>query len=442
MSGGGAITWISRRLRGAVRDDRGVTLVELMVAMTVFAVVMAAALIGFSGAFRLTRDDRSRAVAANLASQEMDRLRAQAVQDFTKILAGTTTWTTTVDKVPYTLKRRDAWITKNPNAGPCDGSTNGKLSQMSVRVSVTWPNMQGTLSVKNQTVLTPPVGVYDDETGHIGVKVLDQTGAGIQGINVLVTGPGYSQTIATDVDGCAFFGFLDPATYVASLNTAGYVSDQGLSNPTQTVAVVVGTITSIQFNYARAATLSLTLSGAYGGTIPANVAVGLGNTHLLPSGTRSAPGTGDSRSIGSLYPFTDGYQVWAGDCLDADPQAQKTDGSGAFYPGATRQPPIGVLPGTTSSGSVIADTTVVTVTKAGVPQANLTVVVFHNADTGCPGQETLTLGKTDTNGQLTSAIPYGFWQYQVSGKVPQGAWPKSTLSPLDGAAKIITVAIQ
>jgi hypothetical protein len=301
--------------------------------------------------------------------------------------------------------------------------------------------MSGTKAVASQTVIVPPAGSYDLETGHIGVKVLDQSGAGVAGIPVLATGPGgFSDTEVTQSDGCAFFGFLDPGTYTVKLSSAGYVTDQGVSSPTQNVAVTVGTITSLQFNYALASTLDLTMSGAFGGTVPTSVPVTVGNTNLLPTGTKVITGSGNPRSVGSLYPFTAGYQVWGGSCLDADPQAQKVDGSGAYYPGATRAAPIGVQPGLHSLGTLTMGTASITVTGPG-STAGLTVIGTHAADAGCSGGTTLTLGLTDSTGKLTAAIPYGTWTFTVSGKSPNPSWPVATVSPLDGSAKSVTVKI-
>ncbi len=453
MRGTGLIGSIARRMRAARLDERGITLVELMVATSLFAIIMGGALIGFSGAFRLTRDDRSRSVAANLASQEMDKVRAVAIQNFDLVAIGTTTTTVTVDGTPYTVRRTDAWITNNPNAGPCDGSSQSQAySEVSVRIRVSWPNMGDTAFVRSQTVLTPPVGTFDPESGNIGVKVFDQTGAGLVGIPVTASPGGHTQV--TDVDGCAFIGQLSEGTYTVSLNTSGYVSDQGVQNPSQAVAVTVGTISSIQFNYAQASALDLTLVGKFGGAVPLSgnpdkLGLAYGNTHLLPNGTKACVPNGCStntnpRTVSSLYPFVDGYQVWAGRCLDADPQAQKTDGSGAYYPGASRDTPVGVLPGQTSTATVTMATAIITVTKAGVPQVGVSVKALHAVtDSGCTGANTpaFNVGTTDVNGQVTAALPYGTWQFSVNGKTPNGSWPVQVLSPLDTSATLVSAVI-
>ena len=362
----------------------------------------------------------------------------------------------TVDGVKYTVRRTDSWITGNPNAGPCDGTSGSqRYTEVSVRIRVSWPNMGDTAFVRSQTVLVPPVGTYDVQSGNIGVKVLDQTGAGVAAIPVTIAGPD-NDTQVTDVDGCAFFGFIDEGSYTVSLNTSGYVSDQGVTNPSQSVAVTVGTITSIQFNYAQASSLNLTLAGEFGGTVPLtgtpnNLWVSVGNSHLLPNGAKGCDptkswcgGNVNPRTLSSLYPFTDGYQAWAGQCLDADPQGQKSDGSGAYYPGASRDAPIGVLPGQTSTGTVTMATAIVTVTKAGVPQSGLTVRATHAiTDSGCAQTNVpaFNLGTTDAAGQVTVALPYGTWQFSVNGKSPNGSWPVPVLSPLDTSAKIVSAVI-
>ena len=79
------------------------------------------------------------------------------------------------------------------------------------------------------------------------------------------------QTLPTNSDGCAFFAFLTPGTYTVSLNTVGYVNRQSVQNPSQTVGVTVGNVSSVQFDYDQAATLSLTFAADAGGTIPTDL---------------------------------------------------------------------------------------------------------------------------------------------------------------------------
>ena len=168
-----------------------------------------------------------------------------------------------------------------------------------------------------------------------------------------------------------------------SLSSGGYVNDQGVANPTQTVTVVAGSTVQTQVNYDRAATLNLTMVGGAGGSIPNSMPYTIFNTGLLPNGLKRISGsglTGPNRTISSLYPYLSGYQLWAGSCIDADPQGQKPSG-GAYYPGATRDPALATTPGGATTGNINMPSLLVNVRKAGVPLAGAQVTVVHAPDT-------------------------------------------------------------
>jgi prepilin-type N-terminal cleavage/methylation domain-containing protein len=97
-------------------EEHGFTIVELMAAISIFALVVTGitALMGTS--LNLTRNNRNRAVGANLASQEMDVVRSTT---FTDLPLGQVTTTQTVDGVPYSVIRETEWVTQNATTGPC-----------------------------------------------------------------------------------------------------------------------------------------------------------------------------------------------------------------------------------------------------------------------------------------------------------------------------------
>jgi hypothetical protein len=289
--------------------------------------------------------------------------------------------------------------------------------------------MRGVDPVEAQTIVTPPVGSYDEDTGHLAVRVVDRGGQPVDGVQVSIAGPD-PQSQFTSSDGCVFFGFLTPGSYTATASATGYVSDQGATSPAQSVAVVSGAIASLLFLYDRAATLNLTLVGKDAGSAaPAAVYVTLFNTSILPSGLLPKAGSGSPRQVTGLFPFSAGYSVWAGRCADADP---------AFYPGGARPDPATVDPGTTTDETVLMPEITVTVTVAGVPSANRTIAATHASATGCTGGESFTIGTTNSSGQLTFALPYGTWQVKVDNVV---RWT-GTLSPNDPAGpKPVTVAL-
>jgi len=417
------------------RGEEGLTLLELVVALSVFALISGGIAASIDSGLTLTRNNRERSVAANLASQEMDTVRSTT---FTALVARTITQV--VDGTSFTISRSLTWVSRSATNGPCDG-TNTNPELLRIRVMVTWPNMRGVAPTISDTTMAPPVGAYSANSGHIAVKVLDGSAQGQFGTNVQITGP-MTQSAPTNSDGCAFFAFLTPGTYVVSLNTVGYVTRQSVQNPSQTVGVTVGHVSSVQFDYDQSTTLALTFAPSAGGTPPNDLAVSLGNTQFVPSGVLVYPGTGLSRSIGSLFPASDGYTAWAGSCADADPEGQLAGGAGLYWPSGQRADPLEATPGGTTTGTVALDSATLTVLGPGaLPVVGATVVATHAADSMCASGESHTLGTTDATGTLTTALPYGTWTISVTGRSPQGSWPALVLDPTAATPPTQTVNV-
>ncbi len=392
-------------------------------AMTVFAIIMLGLAATLATGLTLTRNNRNRSIAANLASQEMDLVRSSV---FTDLAAATTTQP--VGGVPYTVHRELTWVSRSATNGPCDAA-NAAPEVLRVHVWVDWPNRQGVPAASADTVLTPPVGAYSASTGHIAVKVLDSAAAPQDNVLVTLTGPeAHSQP--TNSDGCAYFAFLPAGSYTVALNSSGYVDRQGDQHPTQTVGVNVSQVSSTEFDYDQAAALQLTLAGD-DAVVAADAPITLGNTILVPSGTKTYSGSTNPRTISSLFPAPDGYQVWAGGCADADPEGLDAS-SNAFYPGAQRDQPLVATPNQTTAATLsMATVRVHVVDGSGTPQANRTILAVHAPDQVCATGESHTLGTTNSNGDITIGLPYGVWQIQEPGHTVIGSWPSATLSPLD-----------
>ena len=301
-------------VRGRVRlhgDERGFTMVEVLAAILIFGILIGGIASMQSTTLNLIRNNRHRAVAANLASEEMDTVRSTA---FENLAIGQAVTTRTIDSVDYTVTRESEWIPRNASAGACDAPSGSDPAYLRVNVFVTWPVMTGTAPVDSHTIITPPVGTYDEDTGHVAVRVLDRDAQPVGGVQIALSGT-ESASQFTNSDGCVFFAFLTPGGYTATASAAGFVSDQGVASPVQPVSVVQGAISSLLFAYDRAATLSLTLTGKDSGApAPADVPLVFFNTSILPTGLLSKPGTGIPRVVDGLFPYASGYSVWAGSC--------------------------------------------------------------------------------------------------------------------------------
>ena len=415
------------RFRGRlVRADSGFTMIEVAVAILIFGLLIGAVASMQGSTLHLIRNNRHRSVAANLAAQEMDTVRSTP---FANLVVGQLVSTTTIDGTQYTITRESQWVPKNASAGACDAPQGSVPAYLRVNVAVEWPVMRGVQPIQAQTLITPPQGTYDSNSGHLSVRVLDRDGQPEEGVQVSISGPETASQF-TSSDGCVFFAFLTAGAYGVTASKAGYVSDQGVAMPTQSVTVVNGTIASLSFLYDQAATLNLTLVGKDAGAPPPSaVDLTLFNTSILPSGTMVRAGGGATRSITGLVPFSSGYSVWAGRCADADP---------AFHSGGVRPNPSAVDPGAATSDTVLMPEVRVIVTVGGVPSPDRSIAAVHAPATGCPSGHNFGMGVTNATGELTFALPYGSWQIRVDNVV---RWT-GTHSPTDPAGPtIVTVAL-
>jgi hypothetical protein len=413
-------------------------MVELLVAVTVFALVFAAVSLGIGRALELNRGNRNRSTGAYLAARQLEEARSKP---FDQVTLGRTTcvYTTAACNLPspYTVVQDVVWTAPGNTTSSCNvPSGGGSLAYKRVTVTVTWPDMGGVAPVTSQTLLTPPSGSYDPNEGHILVQVFDRNAAPLAGQTVSLTGP-ETASQPTTAEGCVFFAYLDPGDYDVSLNTSGYVDRQGGQPALQTVAVQQGQISTLQFDYDRAATLQVGLTAPTGAAIPAGIALTVANSNLTV-GTLSFPesstGSGTTRTVRPLFPYASGYQLWAGDCGDADP---------ATYSGGSRGATLASNPGATTTGSATLDAVDVTVVRAtGTRVSNATVSGIHATGTGCTAGETLTAStRTNSSGQLRLALPYGTWTVRASTTTRSGVSSSFTLDPASSSIPSVVVVV-
>jgi type II secretory pathway pseudopilin PulG len=426
-------------LRGLRRpaSEGGYSLVEVVAAVAVFALVFAAVSIGVARALDMARGNRNRSVAAYLATQALEEARSRP---FDQVVPGRTTcsWQTPgpgcAVPQPYTVTQDVSWVAPSATSSSCNvpnGSSGASLAYKRVTVTLTWPDMNGVAPVTSQTLLAPPAGVYDPNDGHVAVKLFDRAAGPLAGHTVTLSGPS-SDTQVSTADGCVFFAYLAPGTYTVTLATPGHVDRQGNQPATQTAAVVAGQITTLQFDYDQAATLQVTLAPPAGAVPADGVAVTVANSNLTV-GTKVFAGSGPVRALTPLFPYASGYEVWAGACADADPAA---------HLGGSRDPALASDPGATTAGTAAMDAVDVTVRRSdGTPVAGAAVQAVHDPGTGCPSGETLASPTpTDANGRLRLALPYGTWRIEVTSPQPAASTPV-LLDPVAPSIPPLTVVL-
>ena len=426
------------------------TLIELLFAMVIFAIVAAGTVAGLSGALTTTRSDRNRVAASDLAARELEIVR----NTFTASAAGPATVAATtqvvngnplpggtagnplvVDNTPYTVTRNVEWLPAGSGQSPCDGGAGVTYPSLEVNVTVTWPQMSGVQPVQSTTILTPPKNTLNSGTGFVSVKVLNANGQAASGQTVSLTGPGGTFSDTTASDGCAVFASATSGTYTASISQTGYVDNYGNNVATKSVGLVAGTLSQLTFNYDLAIKLNVTMQTTAGYALPTEFPqITLANTGLQPAGFKYVAASSATTSITGLWPFvTDGYTSWAGSCTQSDPAAS----------GGSRGAAVIVQPNQTGSATVtLAPITITARTAGGVPiNAGSVIAVPVNAAT-CAGNDTpnLTLGVTNSLGVLATSLPAGAWKIQIVSKSPSGAWPTTpVLLPTSLPSSILVV---
>ena len=386
----------SQRRRDAA--DGGFTLVEVVVAMSLFAVaatVILGLLVQTTG---VARGNSRRTTAANLAQTQIEAARALKA---TAIPDGLTTSFPTVNGTMYTVKQVANYVPTESSTSVCTGS-GSSLAYKLVTVTVTWTGMGATKPVRADTLKNVGLGTdgLDATTGTLAVQVNSASGSAQSGVTV-VLGSGPTNRVTGD-DGCAVFTGLAPGNYTVSSSMTGYAGTGNVQAvTTSSVAVTAGGISRRSLDYDAAASLAVALDAPTGSVVPSALRLRVGDTYLseysLPTCTgsdTSACTTGVPGTISGLFPET--YTVKVGACTETDPSSVRLD-----LKTATGSPPAVTLP-------VAAVKVVVQTRVTALPVTGRTVTVAHTA--GC----TETYSTTSVSGGSSLVLPYGTWLISVN----------------------------
>jgi prepilin-type N-terminal cleavage/methylation domain-containing protein len=395
--------------------ERGMSLVEVVVAVVVLGVFSAAVL----GVILQTQSagvtNRARVAASNLAAREIDMVRDQFTRSNSSALAIAAAGTQTnpdpldgqaagaplqVDGMSYTVVREVAWNLTGNGQSACDGGSLVVYPTLGVRVSVSWPHMGSVKPVVSTASLAPAKGQGIPGTASfVAVKVVDSLGQPSPDRGIKVSGGSESHTATTDDSGCAVVQVSPVAgvgtTYTAQATDPGYVDISGTTGPVKNVGQIAqGQLNnSVTFTYDRAGTVQLHLVDPSGGTLdPATVA---GATVTLVAGESSGatsasnpPVTGLTTTVSGLWPTS----------------------YGAFF---------GVTPPTTGysttplppGGTITIDVPVVMATGSltGVPATSTSVIAVPGGSTTCT-----TSGARPVSAAGFSLVP-GDWSFFATG---------------------------
>ncbi|GAB6986445.1 PulJ/GspJ family protein [Nocardioides pyridinolyticus] len=381
--------------------DAGMTLVEVVVAIGLFAVMSTAVLSVLGSAIVAARDDKSRIAAINLAVRELeivrdmfssitrgpDQITENRVVNPHPLPGGTAGRPLVVDNIPYTVVREAQWqaVGSEADSSACDDGTSTELAYLHVKVMVTWPGLGDRRPVTVDTVMTPRKGTYSSDLSHIGLKVVGADGEGNGGVLVTATSSTGQVKTGTTASGdaplyagrgCVLLSHLPAGDWTVTANSPGFVDPAGRATTTVDVHLAPGQLWRGSVEYDAAATIVATIPHPDGYELPPAVAdlpLTLASTGLQPIGARTVAGTGSTRTLTTLWPYASGYDVWTGGCEDGSSSSLVT-----------------TLPGQTSS-------TTVPLGKVEVRAApGTSVTAVHDPDRLCTATTTIPLGTTVT----------------------------------------------
>jgi type II secretory pathway pseudopilin PulG len=398
------------RLRSRLHREDGSVLVEVMIGAVVVAIATVGILNGLDGAQKQGALNKARSVQSSLAQQDIERMRSMSISALSSL---NQTRTVPVANVNYTVVSTTQWVSDRNGLVNCS-DTNAQAEYLKLTSTVTSPATT-TKPVTETGLLTPTVGQLSQTTGSGTVKLTDRDGDPISGVTVALSGSA-SRSAVTNALGCAVFGYIPTGTYTVTVNN--YVEQDSVLPATDTLVVYPGRASFGQIQVDRPASLRATFVPPVNQTFTTSMVwdrITVKNANLPGSSklfTRGSRAT--TVDAASLFPYSDGVGVYAGDCPANDPSLYAPN---YFVPPTTRGW-VALDPGDLLKAvSVEMPTLRVTVNRqavgspAVVPSWTRTQLMVTEADTGCTDViHTLTDTKASantTNVVFNIAQPFG-----------------------------------
>lgn len=289
-------------------------LIEVMIGAVILAIATAAVLDGLEGAQATGRKNKDRSVAATLAQQDLERLRALPIS---ALVGLSQSRAVDVNGVNYTVTSKTTWMRDNSGELSCTDDTS-QAAFLKV-VSTAWAPAGSNRPVTETTLITPPTA-YSTTHGTLTVKTTDRDAAPLANVTINLTGTA-SYTGTTNSLGCAIFSFIPAGKYAVTVpgNYVGPTSEKPVTTEAQVLAgkttpkqLELGTPASLRINFKLPSGAATTYTKA---TVP----------HPdLPGGAKTFTSATAVTSIVAvnLFPQKDGYGVYAGDCETNNPANQ------------------------------------------------------------------------------------------------------------------------
>lgn len=383
-------------------------LIEVMVGALVLSIATAAVLDGLDGAQATGRKNKDRSVAATLAQQDTERLRALPIGSLVGLSQSRLV---DVNGVNYTVTSKTSWMRDNSGELSCIDDTS-QAAFLKV-VSTAWSPASSDRPVTETTLITPPAA-YSATSGTATVRVTDRDAKPLSGVQISLSGAA-SYTATTNALGCAIFSFIPTGDYKATApgNLVSWNSEKPANVP---FTVVPGKTTPVQMELAQPASIRLKFASSTGTALTWTSAT-IPHANLPAGGKVVTSGTAvSSFDVLNLFPQKDGYGVYAGNCVANNPANPYwgdpdyfLDNPGSFAkvnPGSSLVPVTAIMP--TLKVTVTkakADTSYVHIDQTDEPEEDIDCRVTRRSRSSYQASGTST--------PLTTSYNYPFGHYTV-----------------------------
>jgi type II secretory pathway pseudopilin PulG len=421
-----------RPAQPARSSEAGFALIEVIVSAVVLAIVALAVLSGLDGAANGAARERTRSVAASIAEQDQERLRAMRAEDLGEFAQTTEK---TIDGITYTIRSEGEWI--SDSTGGTTSCTNNEDQVDYIKITTTVSSEvvgRRTAPTTITGLVAPPAG---RARGTLAVQVVDRNADPVVGLRVYVERANPDTEFSTDDEvtnevGCAVFPRIPIGNYQVELREPGWVNRDGINPASVGTTVNNGAVTLETIEFDRAGTINV----SFDTVDPRNADAPLDSRglyarvfHADMTDRDASGGTlASTIGVGSLFPFPSAYGVYAGRCgaseppssyFESHPGASALVGPGATTPIKVRQPPLRIRVGRDNN----AGNTNPAVQPGTFTPSQGTIVKARLTDGSCSEQyldlTTTSSATTSQAGWVTKPAATG---YAYDPGVPFGTW--------------------
>lgn len=320
------------RLRLPLRSEAAFGLIEVMVSALLVVIISLAVLGAMDSASRASATSKAKAVAANLAQQDQERLQGMRPAELASF--GDRTRLVPIREenatVNYSVRSEGEYVT-NPGSNP--GCTSGRRDEyLRIVSTVSWPAMRGVRPVRIESLVASPLDSVSSGRGSAVIKITRADGiTPVVGLAVDLVGPTAGRE-PTGPEGCAFFADYPVGAYAFKFADAGWVNPNGDESVTLPTTIVEQEVATLDALYDRAGKLLNTTFRTRAPVANSEVArqpafaaaraqaLTLSHPGMTVNGGRRQVDTTttlvsgvdtDAASITSLFPFASPYSVFS-----------------------------------------------------------------------------------------------------------------------------------